>query len=172
MKALSVWQPWAYLLMHPEAAKPPKDIENRGWKPPMTGVILLHASRTFDKTGYEWILSEVLRGRIDITNEALFAINEMEKAFIRGGTVLELAAAGFGALLGKITVTGWIQGSRSPWYCGPIGWMMANPQPFPQPIACMGRQGLFNVDLEGLGARPPASGPSINKEEHGLSAGK
>ncbi len=46
MKALSVRQPWAWLIIHGF-----KDIENRTWKTNYRGPILIHASKTFEGAG-------------------------------------------------------------------------------------------------------------------------
>jgi hypothetical protein len=48
MKALSVRQPWAWLLVHG-----PKDIENRNWYTNYRGWVMIHASKTFDRSAYE-----------------------------------------------------------------------------------------------------------------------
>ncbi len=47
MKALSIQQPWAWLILHGG-----KDIENRSWKLPKAMVgqrIYIHAGKRFDK---------------------------------------------------------------------------------------------------------------------------
>src|SRR3954451_14579731 len=43
MKALSIKQPWAWLIVHGG-----KDIENRPWKTKIRGRILVHASKAID----------------------------------------------------------------------------------------------------------------------------
>lgn len=44
MKALSIKQPWAYLIVHKG-----KDIENRKWNTKHRGKFLIHASKQVDK---------------------------------------------------------------------------------------------------------------------------
>jgi Na+-transporting NADH:ubiquinone oxidoreductase subunit NqrC len=44
MKALSIKQPWAYLIVHAG-----KDIENRKWNTKHRGKFLIHASKQVDK---------------------------------------------------------------------------------------------------------------------------
>ena len=46
MKALSIRQPWAWLIVHGG-----KDIENRTWKTNYRGPVLIHASKTFEGVG-------------------------------------------------------------------------------------------------------------------------
>jgi len=50
MKALSIRQPWAWLLVEGF-----KDIENRTWKTNYRGSFLIHASKQFDTKSVVWI---------------------------------------------------------------------------------------------------------------------
>jgi hypothetical protein len=50
MKALSVRQPWAWLIVNNY-----KPYENRTWSTKVRGPILIHASNAFDKAGYTWV---------------------------------------------------------------------------------------------------------------------
>lgn len=50
--ALSVRQPWAWLIVHRH-----KGIENRSWPTKFRGPFLVHASKTVDLDGYEWVRS-------------------------------------------------------------------------------------------------------------------
>ena len=47
MKALSIRQPWASLIVAGI-----KDIENRSWVTNYRGKLLIHAAQKFDKKGY------------------------------------------------------------------------------------------------------------------------
>jgi len=47
MKALSIIQPWAWLI-----TRGYKDIENRGWYTPYRGRFLVHASKAYPKRHY------------------------------------------------------------------------------------------------------------------------
>jgi hypothetical protein len=38
-----------------------------------------------------------------------------------------------------------IDRSRSKWFMGPLGWVLANPRAFKHPIPCKGSLGLWNV---------------------------
>ena len=48
MKALSIRQPWAWLIIHAG-----KDVENRSWKTKFRGRFLIHASKTIDRPAYD-----------------------------------------------------------------------------------------------------------------------
>ena len=50
MKALSILQPWAWLIVHG-----PKDVENRTWSTPFRGEFLVHAGKGFDRKGYYFV---------------------------------------------------------------------------------------------------------------------
>lgn len=52
MKALSIRQPWAWLIVHGY-----KPVENRTWRPAYRGQLLIHAGQKFDKEGYLWVLA-------------------------------------------------------------------------------------------------------------------
>lgn len=47
MKALSILQPWAWLITRGQ-----KDIENRGWYTPYRGRFLVHASKRYPRSEY------------------------------------------------------------------------------------------------------------------------
>ena len=68
MKALSIRQPWAWLIVRPDLTDPIqraaafaageiKDIENRTWATKHRGPFLVHAGQTFDMEGYLWVKS-------------------------------------------------------------------------------------------------------------------
>ena len=50
MKCISIRQPWAWLII-----KGVKPVENRTWSSSYRGPLLIHASLTFDWSGYRWI---------------------------------------------------------------------------------------------------------------------
>lgn len=50
MKALSIKQPWAWLIVHGY-----KNVENRDWPTHHKGPFLIHAGKKFDMEGYEWV---------------------------------------------------------------------------------------------------------------------
>ena len=103
MKALSILQPWAWLIVHG-----PKDIENRTWSTSFRGQFLVHAGKGFDRNGYEF----VRKTRPDI---AMPAPSEFE----RGGVV------------GMATVVDCVNESTSWWFNGPRGFVLTDRRPLP-----------------------------------------
>ncbi len=49
MKALSIKQPWAWLIVSGH-----KDIENRAWSTSYRGRVLIHAGKRYDGYRYDW----------------------------------------------------------------------------------------------------------------------
>lgn len=107
MKAISVKQPWAWLIVHGF-----KDIENRTWATDFRGEVLIHASKEFDRNAlFEHrlaprifrILASHADGRMDLLR--------------RGGIV------------GKCEIIDCVESHKSEWFEGPQGFVLKNPQP-------------------------------------------
>ena len=121
MKALSVRQPWAWLIVNGH-----KDIENRTWRTNFRGPVLIHASLKMDRGGYEFV-----RYRFpDIPLPSLTALE-------RGGIV------------GQATIRDCVDRYRSPWFAGPYGFVLADAKPLPF-RRVGGKLGFFEVDLREL----------------------
>lgn len=146
MKALTLKRPWpSLILLHG------KDIENRTWRPPASlldgpdgGWVALHAGLGVDPAGIVQLLSH-LRG-----DAPALAIDAD-------------AARGPTGIVGMMRVDGWIRvraGSwdsrqvravpgkdwrASPWFHGPVGWLIGEVVGFRGSIPCKGAQGLWPV---------------------------
>jgi len=101
LKALSVRQPWAHLIIHHG-----KDIENRSWRTSYRGPILIHAS----------------------LNPAGTRIAEIEQLHRR---CFDLGGIKFGGIIGQAELVDIVTSSTSAWFDGPYGWVLRNPQPLP-----------------------------------------
>ncbi|HBP1341823.1 ASCH domain-containing protein [Pseudomonas aeruginosa] len=121
MKALSVRQPWAWLIVHRH-----KPIENRSWKTGYRGDLLIHASQGMTKDEYA---------------EALSLCNKL------GVELPEFSALERGGVVGRVTVTGCVDESDSPWFSGKYGWEMSEATPLPF-MPCKGRLSLFDIDYQ------------------------
>ena len=60
MKALSIRQPWAHLILHGG-----KDIENRDWRTSVRGRVLVHASKGMTRDDAYMLVS--VAGDVDVT---------------------------------------------------------------------------------------------------------
>ncbi|WP_405288136.1 ASCH domain-containing protein [Gaopeijia maritima] len=122
MVALSIRQPWAWLIVHGH-----KDVENRTWSHRHRGPVLIHAGRAFDADGYNWI-------KEDFPGIELPRMVE----FDRGGIV------------GRADVVGCVNRSTSPWFFGPHAFVLARAEPLPfQP--CRGQLGFFVPEVPHAG---------------------
>jgi len=124
MKALSIRQPWAWLIVQGF-----KDVENRSWKTSYRGMFLIHAGYIFDQQGYDYV-----------RNEMGMYLPSQEK-FKRGGII------GIGEIVDCVT------NSPSLWFYGPYGLVLRNVRLLPfMPLP--GKPGFFDVEitpsLEGL----------------------
>lgn len=118
MKALSIRQPWAELIVAGL-----KDIENRMWRADYRGPILIHAAmkiEPIDADLREWI--ERISG---------FDLPHADD-LPRGGIV------------GQAEIVDIVQSSASPWFSGPYGFVLANTRRLPfRPMP--GQPGIFEV---------------------------
>lgn len=124
MKALSIRQPWAHLIVTGE-----KPVENRSWNSTYTGHLLIHASLQFDKAGYQWVRRNF--PHLKMPTPAKFAL---------------------GAIVGMVDMVGCVvPGSadyHSPWYAGDYGFLMRNAKKLPEPVPFKGALGFFDVPDE------------------------
>jgi len=120
MIALSIRQPWAWLIVHGF-----KDIENREWHTLFRGRLLIHASKT-------------------CTKEQYFDAVEFARQVVPGIVIPSLAALPRGGIVGEVVVTNCTQVSKSPWFVGPYGFELTNPKQHPI-WPCAGRLGFFDV---------------------------
>lgn len=120
MIALSLRQPWAWLVMHAG-----KDIENRSWATKFRGRILVHASRGM--TREEWEDGFCTANCVGI--DLMFPVFE---ALPRGGVV------------GSVEIVDCVASSDSPWFGGPFGFVLRDPQPRPF-VPYKGRLGFFDI---------------------------
>jgi hypothetical protein len=49
------------------------------------------------------------------------------------------------AIIGVVDIVDVVDRHRSPWFGGPLGWVLRNPRPLAQPVRCSGRLGLWEL---------------------------
>lgn len=123
MIALSIRQPWAWLIINGG-----KDIENRNWKTPFRGTCLIHASKSGNKAEYEYALDYLAKLRLDRIISAIPSIDQLDR----------------GGIVGSVDIIDCVENSASPWYMGHFGFVLRNPKPL-HLIQFKGRLGFFNV---------------------------
>lgn len=120
MRALSIRQPWAWLILHAG-----KDIENRDWHTPYRGLILIHAGKGMTRDEYEGADDLLGTIRPDIALPPF-------KALERGGVV------------GEVEIAGCVRHSDSPWFFGEYGFVLRNARPLVF-MPWRGQLGFFDV---------------------------
>lgn len=101
MKAISIRQPWAWLIVNGY-----KDIENRSWNTKYRGPVLIHAS-TRKPTEEEWRVA-------------------MKIAISHGAPLPRPSNFEYGGIVGVTTITDCVERSDSPWFFGPRGFTLAD----------------------------------------------
>jgi len=126
MKALSIRQPWAWLILQGS-----KDIENRSRRTHYRGELLVHAGKSMDQYGRD-------------TAEAL--VSMARKAGWEFDPEHELVR---GAITGRVTVIDCVETHDSEWFEGPFGYVLDpnSAQFLKKPIPMNGRLGFFDVEI-------------------------
>lgn len=126
--ALSIRQPWAWLILHAG-----KDVENRSWPTRYRGPLLLHASA--------WFRADAVRSELDQVAEALqFTARALPVPLPSLATL----RAQCGRLVGTARLVACVERSASPWFFGPYGFQLAEVTPLVPPVPCKGALGLFD----------------------------
>lgn len=121
MIALSIRQPWAWLILNAG-----KDIENRNWSTRFRGTVLIHASKGCTKSEFEDAQECAEMIGIDISNMPGW------KQIERGGIV------------GSVEIVDCVEDSDSLWFFGDYGFVLRNARPLPfRPWK--GQLGFFDV---------------------------
>jgi hypothetical protein len=130
MKALSIRQPWAWLILHAG-----KDIENRNWHTNFRGRVLIHASKGCTKQEYEdalWFAGDFEERRVAATHLEGYPTVK----------VPELKELQRGGIVGEMEIVDCVRQSDSGWFMGEYGFVIRNAKPLPfRP--CAGKLGFF-----------------------------
>jgi len=129
MKALGIRQPWAWLICAGY-----KDIENRNFDAPRVGRIYVHAGKKPDMAG-AWALWG--------NSRLLDLLDDVAKIQIPNLTTFWDTSA----IIGEVEIKYVTTHSKSPWFAGPIGYVLANPVLYETPIPCKGKLGFFEPDI-------------------------
>jgi len=126
MKALSVRQPWSWLIVNGH-----KDVENRTWPPTkyisVPQRIYIHTGKKPDNLDRDRVI------RIEnLIDDVLPFYRFMQ----------------YGAIVGEVDIVGFERYSKSPWAeSGMCHWQLENPVAYPEPLPYKGNLGLFEVTL-------------------------
>lgn len=127
--ALSVRQPWAWLIVHGW-----KPIENRGRRTYRRGPILIHAGRMMDTEAHEDLI--VGEHPASLLHDLP---HELAEAYAKAFQANEVHRGG---IVGKAEIVDCITNSPDPWFVGDYGWVLDKAEPVPfKP--CNGQLGFF-----------------------------
>jgi len=118
MKALSIRQPWAWLIVNGY-----KDIENRTWSTDFRGRIYVQAGKRIKSDDFP-----------------------EQRDYIRESGLILPEEPPLGAIVGEMTITDCVNISSSPWFCGPYGFLLTSPVAYEHPITYRGQLGFFEVE--------------------------
>ena len=128
MKALSIRQPWASLIIGKPFALADgklKDVENRTWSTSFTGPLLIHASSRVDV--------DAVRSIFPPFKHRLAESPATWRPYL-------------GAIIGQVELVECRRHSPSIWAeAGAWHWVLANPKAFANPIPYKSKLGLFEV---------------------------
>jgi hypothetical protein len=113
--ALSVRQPWAWLIVHGY-----KDVENRTWPTGFRGPVLIHAAR-------RWTADERAQSEWVGDTHGILVPERLELGGIVGGCEIDCVTA-----------------SDSPWFQGRYGFVLRHQTPLPF-VPLRGKLGFFRV---------------------------
>ena len=126
MKAISIRQPWAWLILNAG-----KDIENRDWPTSYRGPILIHASKGMTRDEYD--------DAVDTARAARRVLGA-----IPGLTMPSFANMERGGIVDQVELVDCVQDSTSPWFFGKYGFVLRNPKRLPF-VPLKGQLGFFEV---------------------------
>lgn len=128
MKALSIRQPWASLIVAGV-----KDIENRSWRTTYRGPVLIHAAQTMTRPDFDDAVRFLTR------QFSAAAVTRLLPSYrylreMRGG------------IIGRVTIVDCVSSSRSKWFTGPFGFVLEGAEPM-HFTPCFGKLGFFDPVL-------------------------
>lgn len=133
LKALSIMQPWAWLIINGH-----KDVENRIWPTRFRGEVLIHAGKKYDDS-------------FDCRD--FKSLDRLEHAPWTGDVEEE-----FGGIVGICEIVDCVQSYESEWFFGPYGFVIRNARPLPfRP--CRGMLGFFTPNFSPTPAKKPTPPP-------------
>jgi len=140
MMALSIRQPWAWLILNAG-----KDVENRDWPTRYRGRFLIHASKGMTRDEYE---------------NGMYTLEEIDNRI----QLPPFDALERGGIVGMVTLHDCVRASESPWFFGEFGFELRDVMPV-RFVPWKGQLGFFDVPESVLSANAkptgrPEAGPS------------
>ena len=119
MRALTIHQPWAWLI-----AEGIKDIENRRWETKYRGPLLIHSGKS----------RRSMKNGLSFANMAPGAVAVPDAYHLK-----------FGKIIAVVELVDIVQNDASYWAeSGCFNWKLSNAKRLDDPIDCRGHMGLFD----------------------------
>jgi len=137
VRVLSLWAPWCWAILHAG-----KDIENRMRSFPRSfvGEFWLHASLW---PGTRKPLSRGKQEELIEQFQAALAMSGKPRDAFPPLTLGDLDGMR-GKIVGRVTVTGYVEESASPWFVpGSLGLQLTRPHALREPVSAVGAQGWW-----------------------------
>jgi hypothetical protein len=129
VKALSIRQPWAWLILNAG-----KDIENRDWPTSFRGRFLIHAGKGMTRDEYQ---------------NGMDTLNEIDDLLL----MPPFESLARGGIVGAAVLVDCVRKSESPWFFGRYGFELRDAMPLPfRPYK--GALGFFEVEECAMDAVP------------------
>lgn len=145
MKAITIWQPYASLIMLGL-----KTFETRSWGTNYRGPLIIHAAKKWDE--------ERERDCVRVMNllqDSTFSLHSLGEAqlnlfYLPMGDTLGKALGVVDLVACRHTIDGGHTFENSVGHFGPcrFGWKCSDPRIFREPIPCNGKQGLWTPDAD------------------------
>jgi hypothetical protein len=159
MLAVTIWQPWASLIVGSPTCDPQKPVENRDWRPAESLIgarIAIHAGLQLDIDAFEDIFLDKAFGEVrppyrtpgDFPRGAIVGVGTLDRVIAlqhRRETIFEDER--FDGIP-KSTIDSWGLGAELRWFVGRCGWVFRDRRHLPTPVPCKGAQGLWTVPVD------------------------
>lgn len=134
--ALTLKHPWPFAI-----CRLYKDVENRTWQPPRAlrgRYFAIHGGKIpASKNEREWVEEEAI-DLIDEHGDHLTSKGMMPAENLLGGIYLT-------GIVAVARLADVVTEATSPWFDGPVGWVLDDVTELPRPVPCKGAQGLWQV---------------------------
>ena len=121
VKALSIRQPWAWLIINGN-----KSIENRDWRSSYAGPLAIHAAKGMTRAEY-----------LDAVDFVYSFDPELAERIPKPDQLVR------GAIIGTVLMSSCVAYSMSPWFRGRYGFVLLTPEPC-DPVPINGALGLWD----------------------------
>lgn len=145
MKALSIKQPWAWLI-----CRGFKDVENRPWPIGRNSQHGLYSS--YHQANFQLILPGRVHVHASSKSDFSWEVDDFMMRHLSEDDYFEYTNWSYqfpyGALIGEVDIIGCVKNSKSPWAVpGQYHFLLTNPLLYNKPIPHRGQLGFFEVKL-------------------------